>query len=39
MVKSAEDRILIEILYKFKNNGAKTYFRIPWQRLDGFSSE
>jgi len=39
MVYSVEDRILIEHLYELINYGAKTYYRIFWQGLDGFLCE
>jgi len=39
MAYNVEDLIFIENLYRLENYGAKTYYRISWQRFDGFFCE
>ena len=36
MAYSVEHVILLENLYRLMNSGAKTYYRISWQRLNCF---
>jgi len=39
MAYSVEHVVLIENLYRLMNSGAKTYYRISLQRLNGFVCE